>query len=344
MFIYIDESGSFAYPKVPQHSYACAGALTVPERRHGAVLKGFKTLKRKWGLLSQEVKGSSLDEGQISQIIRLLASNDVKFHVCVVDLLHHPSKTLAFYKDDQARRLLANVTDKHHPDLIKQLEDIGVKLRNMPDQLFLQLLLMIELVNVQLHDIMFYFAQKDPPELSRFRWVADRKGIKKTTFEDLWQMLLPPFIQSRQFSNDFDYKIGTLKGGNYEYCSRFFKTIERWPDHLPEQSPGLRSKNNIDTMDISLVIKESFTLADSAEKQGLQLADIVTNALRRSISGNLQEQGWSDLGLLMFRWKNKTVRLVHFACGSEESPAIEDELLVKVTKAITHKAGHVLQC
>ena len=315
MFIYIDESGSFAYPKNHRHSYACGGALTIPDRSHSMVLKSFKTLTRKWGLVGQEIKGRSLCEAQVADVLRMLGRNNAKFHACVTDMLDNPPDALAARKEDQAKRLLANLTERHHPNLVRQLREAAVKMHALADQLFLQLCIMVELVNSQLRDAMIYFAKVDPPELGRFRWIIDRKGRKETIYEELWRTLLTPFIQGRQFSDNFNDRIIFLEGGDYSHCARFFRTIDKWPEHLPERSPGLRRKTQIEVADISVVLRESFTLANSAEHPGLQLADIVTNALRRAMMGNLQELGWSDLGNLMFRWKDKSIRLVHFGDG-----------------------------
>jgi hypothetical protein len=308
------------------------------ERGHRAVLKGFKTLRRKWGRLGQEIKGRELDERQVAQVIQLLIGNNVKFHACVTDLFHYSPESVASRKDEQARRLFAHITDRHQPSLVRQIQDAADNIQGMPDQLFIQLCMMMELINAQLHDAVIYFAHKDPLELRSFHWVADRKGREKTTYETLWQNLLPAVIQGRQFSNDFYDQIRLLPGGNYDYFSRFCKMIERWPDHLPEQSPGLRDRKNVDVIQIDQILRESFTLADSAEKTGLQLADIVTNALRRAMMGNLQPTGWAELGTLMFRWNKTSVRLLHFG-GERPSFQMDDNYAARVIITITQKAG-----
>jgi hypothetical protein len=46
LYIYIDESGNFAHSKGCSHSLSCAGALTIPGRNHGKVLKSFGKLKK----------------------------------------------------------------------------------------------------------------------------------------------------------------------------------------------------------------------------------------------------------------------------------------------------------
>lgn len=43
---------------------------------------------------------------------------------------------------------------------------------------------------------------------------------------------------------------------------------------------------------------------------GLELADIVTNCLRRSLVGNLREEGWLPLRDLMINRRDTTVRPV----------------------------------
>jgi hypothetical protein len=342
MFIYIDESGTFAHAAENRHSYACVGALTVPERSHRTLLKGFKRLKRLWGRQGQEIKGRELDEKKVAGILMLLLENGTKFHACATDMLYNRAPTVGVIKDEQANQLLANITDQHHPNLVEQLVEVGNKIRNLPDQLFIQLCLMIELINAHLHDVIIFFAGEDPTELRSFHWVADRKNKSKTTYEDLWHTLLAPVIQGQQFSSDFYKKIVFLNGGNYEYFKRYVKRVKKWPDYLPEQSPGLRSKTDIEVVDIGPILKESFTLADSAEKQGLQLADVVTNALRRAMMGNLQFDGWSELGRLMFKWKNKSIRLIHFGETNQPSIKTNDPLCSKVIMAITRRAGFVI--
>jgi hypothetical protein len=338
MFIYIDESGTFAAPRSQKHSYTCAGALTISERRHSAVLKSFKTLKRGWGLKCLEVKGRDLNEPQIAQVIKMLVENNVKFHACATDMLLNSPQVVFSWKADLISRLSANLTDRHHPELVQQVTNTANAIRSMPDQLFLQLVVMIELVNSHLHDMMIHFAQQDPPELGKFRWIVDRKDKKITEYENTWRTLLPPCIKSRQSSDGPHNWIRFIPGGNYGHFKRFCKRIDKWPDHLPAQSPGLRERTGIEVMDINLVLHESFMFAGSTEKPGLQLADIITNALRRAMMGHLQHQGWSELGRLMFKWRSGCVRLLHFGNGT--LPVDDD--CARVLTRIAERAGFVV--
>lgn len=342
MFIYIDESGSFSHPQRDEHAYACAGALTLPERTHGKILKTFKTLCRRWGRTGEEVKGRELDEKQVRQVIEMLVACRAKFHACVTDMALTTKELLDIRKKVQAEHLLANITDQHHPNLVRQLRDLGERLREMPDQLFVQLCVMTQLINAHLHDAMIFFANDAPEELISFRWVVDRKNDKETSYEATWRTLLTPFIHGRQFSDHFEDKIFFLKGGNYEYCARFFQRLDQWPDHLPEQKPGLREKTGIHVVDIRPILQESFSLRDSHSCLGLQLADVVTNALRRALIGNLQPEGWSDMGRLMIRWEGQCVKVVHFGDGHQKPAPLDDEYAARVIMRINDRAGFVL--
>jgi hypothetical protein len=51
-------------------------------------------------------------------------------------------------------------------------------------------------------------------------------------------------------------------------------------------------------LDLGLVIKESFTFSSEAKPE-LELVDIITNATRRALRGNLQRKGWGRIPQLM---------------------------------------------
>jgi len=342
MFIYIDESGNFSRPRHGDHAYSCAGALTISERKHGEVLKSFKTLKRRWGRVGDEVKGRELDEHQTSQVIGMLVSNRVKFHACVTDTLLNTHEMLASRKVGQAELLLAGTSDQIHSNFIKEFSAIGKNLCEMSDQLFVQLNVMIQLINAHLHDVMIHYAKFSPKELGAFRWVVDQKNDRETKYEAVWKSLLPAFIHGQQFYGAFDEKIVLLEGGNYDYFDRFRRKLNKWPSHLPEPRPGIRNDTNIDVADIYPILRESFLLGDSSLHLGLQLADIVTNALRRAIVGNLQESGWCELGRLMFKWKGCPVQFVHFDDGTGKDIELNDAYAVSVANKISENAGFVL--
>ncbi|MCX6354162.1 MAG: DUF3800 domain-containing protein [Candidatus Aureabacteria bacterium] len=342
MFIYIDESGSFAHSQKPKRSYSCVGALTIPEIVRSSVYKGFKKLQRNWGLEGREIKGRELNEGQVAQTINLLLEYGVKFHVCVTDMYYNPTRIVAISKDEQARRLLVNLTDQHHPDLVAEMKEMSERLKALPDQLYIQLAMMTELVHYQLRDMLIYLALKIPKELKNFHWTIDRKGKELTIYEELWKDLVCGFIQGRQVEHR-GICIACVDKGNYKYFRKFCGIVSTWPEHLPDSGSGLREKSNIPIINIKKIMQESFTLADSRSEIGLQLADIITNALRRAIIGNLQRKGWEELGRLMFRWGNSAVNLMHFDYGNRGTFPVVDLFGREVITAIDGKARFITE-
>ena len=183
MFIYIDESGTFAHPNGGGHSYACAGALTIPGRFHDQILKSFSDLKSGWHCRAP--KGKDLTEAQVAGVVDVLLAGKARLHVCATDMVYNTPDAIAARKRQQADRLMANITHEHKPTLVQQLRDCQEKINSLSDQLFVQMCVMTVLVTKHLQDAVIHYALSDPPELGEFRWIVDRKDKAKTTYENL---------------------------------------------------------------------------------------------------------------------------------------------------------------
>ncbi|MGR3174862.1 MAG: DUF3800 domain-containing protein [Candidatus Scalindua sp.] len=342
MFIYIDESGTFAYPQRGGHSYACAGALTIPDRFHDKALKLFKRCKSAWNCVGEEPKGSHLAEDQVAEVIDLLLICRARFHVCATDMTYNSPDAVATRKTEQADRLLANITPQHNPALVAQFKDYQLKMNALSNQLFVQLCVMTTLVIRHLQDIVVYYALTDPPELGQFRWNVDRKDNTKTTYEDIWGTLLWQFIQGVQVTHNPRDWIVCIEGGDYSHFEKYCDRIDKWPRHLHMRRPEMREAKGVDVINISKILRDSFVFGDSASTPGLQLCDIVTNAFRRAISGRLQYGGWKDLGRLMFRRDNQSACFVQLEDETKPSISIEENPCAEVVMAMTRVAGDPL--
>jgi hypothetical protein len=64
-------------------------------------------------------------------------------------------------------------------------------------------------------------------------------------------------------------------------------------------------------MNLRKMLSERFSFGDSQHSAGLQLADIVVNAYRRAIVGNLGIAGWKRLGKLLLRFENRAAELIY---------------------------------
>jgi len=283
-----------------------------------------------------------LNEGHVRSLVSLLNEYDVKFHVCLTDMSYTSNDFMLKRKMIQADKLFEHITDNHHPDLVSELKVIADQIRLMPDQLFAQMFVMIELINVVLRDSLLYYPFSDPSALSDFRWIVDHKNDKETNYEYVWKTMLPAFIQSRQFRNSLEEKIFCIKEGNYDFCERFVERISEWPSHLPKTSEKESNDDKIEVFKLHEILKESFTLADSEKNLGLQIADIVTNAFRRAITGNLQKSGWDLIGNLMFKWGEAPFKFFHFGEPVPVHQKVQDERFIKVYHVLSSSAKSII--
>ena len=133
MHIYIDESGIFRNPANQDNIASCIAALAVPTTKKKELFREFKRLTRGWGDKNGEVKGRTLDEGSIASVIDLLQKFDVLLQLVMIDLGLHTEDEITRFKEEQARKITEHITDAHHPDVIKQMNEIQAAFANMPN-------------------------------------------------------------------------------------------------------------------------------------------------------------------------------------------------------------------
>src|SRR5665213_3645846 len=121
------------------------------------------------------------------------------------------------HRDEQAGKLLVNLTSQHQPSLVAQVTEVADVLKSLSAPQFLQFVAMNEAVIAVCKTQMMYFAQTGPSELGNFRWRIDAKDKAQTDPEKIWNLLLPAFIEGRSFREP---EI-RLIGADYSHFSRF---------------------------------------------------------------------------------------------------------------------------
>ena len=296
MYIYIDESGIFTNPSGKEKAISCVAALVIPEQYQKYIFKRFKHLKVSWGIGSGEPKGSKLDEEQIAYVISILNDYDVFVTACGIDIGVHTDAQITAHKQMQAANTTKHVTPEHHPNLVRQLEELKDRYLKLPNQLYSQSVLLTVLVISVIRIATLYYCQRDSFALSHFRWVIDAKADSLTNYEDLWSTVVMPFCESESLSRPMVF----LEGGDYYWFDRSFRVdIKVAPKHLQPFRKKERQNEPFNPFDAKKVLSEYRSFESSKENLGLQLADIIVNAIRRALHGNLQVTGWGDLGRLM---------------------------------------------
>lgn len=103
-------------------------------------------LRDAWPNSGIEIKGSTLNEVQAAQIVDLACQYNVLVNYLAVDMATHDDRVMDDFKMRQADAITAHLTAEHNPDIVAQLQQQASRVRAMPNQLFLQAFLTIELV------------------------------------------------------------------------------------------------------------------------------------------------------------------------------------------------------
>jgi len=268
----------------------------VPEAGQKAVTSRFVCLKRRWGVTTPEIKGSKLDEIQMEEAIDLLIGCGCLFFVVATEMSVNDESAVKVYQRDQADEFTRRLTDDAHPELRTQLTGIQATFGQMAPQLFIQAVLLTDLVKKIIDVATLHFAMTSPKEAGAFQWVIDRKDVTKTKYEAAWELIAGGVIQGRYL----DSSGAMAMEGDYSHFERFFTEDQKWPAYMPpprSRYPHRRGK----ILNLSKILGESFTFADSAATPGLQLADIVTNGFRRAMMGRLHPKAYCRMGKLMVR-------------------------------------------
>ena len=296
MKIFVDESGSFVIPQDRRCSVSCVSALLIPDNLCSKIYSGFEDLKGQWGAEGREVKGRELEEIQISTVIKFLNDFDVIFETFAIDMGLELEEEVRSHRDEQAEKVMENITPQHLPELVESLKEAQSRIRNLPSQLYIESALLTSLIWKVLQDMTLYYAQRLPECLGSFQWRIDAKDKTLTEYEGLWRDTIRPVLVgiSQKTPNVM------LRGADYrwflEFCAE--PTTSNVSCHF----------------DVGKVLKD-LAFEQSTSNLGLQLVDILCNAVRRAMNGRLGRLGWELLGCLCVQGQKdeSVVRMVRLS-------------------------------
>jgi len=293
MHIFIDESGSFGGVGQDGPAVSAVGALILADASMPKLFRRYERLrvnlpKNKAG----EVKGSKLDERQVAAVIDLLRRNGAIFRPALIDMADHAAADIAAHRAKRIESLGANLTEEHQPELRAGVADLQARMAAFPDPLYVQMVLTIDMLRHVMEEMVNYHAQRNPKALAQFHWVVDAKQPTQVTdWEDWWSRTIVIWLQAISLAKPGAF----FSEGDYRYFERF--RFRELPAYIAEEARRLGVKST-QGIDLGMMFTESFRFS-SAIEPGLELVDIVTNALRRAMVGNLAEAGWLPLRTLM---------------------------------------------
>lgn len=281
MHVFIDESGSFSgFESNNPGSLSAVGALSIPDSGLPKLLAKYQKLRQRLPKEDGEVKGRGLSENDIADVVEVLRRNGAILEVSVTDVGAHSKAGIAKYRDELADYMEAK-KPKFNAEAQKDVASAVRQIRLTSPQLFLQSIVTMDVLQRVIEYIPLYFVQRQPKELGSFKWIVDSKDRNKTTdWEKWWSTYCQGVLAARSIRRPG----AEIAGADYSYFRNSYGTI-----YYGEE-----------VTDLKLLFSDFFFSAES--EFGLELVDIVTNAARRALTGNLTKLGWEGLpGLMIHR-------------------------------------------
>jgi hypothetical protein len=291
--IFVDESGLFANLGSRPHSVSCIVALVVPEAVLEAVLREFASIESDWADLPGELKGSKLSERRMARLITMLGNHDVVVVMVAIDMGLHPEEGITGHKLEQKARFTRKLPPECSEKLRRSAEKWGDRVAALPNQLYVQAVLMIEVAKTVIQTATFYYSQTAPATLGAFSWRIDAKDRRPTEYEEVWSFIVKPALQSASLQEPVIF----YTEGDYGAFATFDNPDQECPpdylkDHVSKPDAVFSS------FALNRIMDTDRTFADSRTDPGLRIADVLANGCQRACNGWLAERGWNRLGYL----------------------------------------------
>jgi hypothetical protein len=197
MYVFIDEAGPFLIPPASKPNViSSVAAVVIPDPMLVGLFRRFRRLTRSWRDERGEIKGSKLDEVQVATILKALRRDDVLVFAACIDMGLHTKAGIAKHKEQQAL-LIDRAAQGDHPNRRPYWEETAAGLRRMSLQLYVQAVLMTEVMAQVLNDSWLYYQQRVPSTLRTFVCRIDAKNLSLTPAEDTWLKLVSSMLQTR---------------------------------------------------------------------------------------------------------------------------------------------------
>jgi hypothetical protein len=229
------------------------------------------------------VKGRLLNEEQIDKVVTLLARNEVLFEITALDLGMHTEAAVLAYKQKHGEGMLAKVPDFQEA-VRAEVEQASRHILETSVPLYLQALTNFEVLHHLIGHMKMFYSQRRPAELGAFSWIVDGKDpLSVTKWEKWWSH----YAQGALATMSKSRPAPRLDGADYSFYDRF----------------SMIGADGEKGTDLKLLLKDiKFSRETEA---GLEFVDILSNAIRRTLTGNLQRDGWKNIHRLMVH-RNET--------------------------------------
>ncbi len=324
MNIYIDESGSFVNASTVG-AWNAVAALAVPKAADEKIDQLLAQLRISNGHeAGKETKLNDLTEDTYIQFIGNLADlNTVVFSTATDAGLNTTDRVLE-HQQHQVEEILRHIDKIEYEGGRQGVLLVASQLGKLSPQLYVQLLCQINLMFDVVSRVVTYYVQRDPGTLAAFRWRIDQKNISRTDFEDAFEKLSPPLLQTRSLSEP----LLMVNGFDYSSLSQYEFENGKMPDYLKEVY-GIEVGSGIN---IQKLIRGNIKFMDSQDSPGIQAVDLVVSGIRRCLRRQFSDndKAASTLGRLMLQAKRNAPPLNLISFANDRPVTIEAARLVRM--------------
>ena len=270
-------------------SLSVVGALAIPDGKLDFIKQKYAKIRTLLPVENGEVKGRLLNEKQVSDVVTMLARNEVLFELTALYLGFHKESDIIAYKQKHTEGMLARVGLFREPDR-QQIDWACHQISATSLPLYLQAITTFEVLHSIINRVPLYFAQRQPHELASFRWIIDGKEPNKVTN---WEMWWSWYARGALANMSRRRPAPLLEGADYSFYDKFRRKID--------------GETELAT-DVALLMAD--LRFSAAVEPGLELADIVVNATRRALVGSLGEAGWCGIPRLMIHRREPYIQFI----------------------------------
>jgi len=198
----------------------------------------------------------------------------------VTDAGQNDLADIRLHQKEQASKIRANVPRMFYEEGKQGVRLLADQLDDLSPQLYVQLHCQVNMIFDIIGRALLYFVQRDPITLRRFKWRIDQKNTSKTVFEDAFERVAPPLLQSRSLEKP----LIMLEGANYRALAPFEYKKGEVPSYLTEAT-GIEIEHGLN---IGKVLRKDCAFEDSQNSEGIQIVDLLASGIRRCLRNGFE--------------------------------------------------------
>ena len=306
-------------------AWNAVAALAVSEKAEEKIEQHLDQLKKSNGFdPGIEVKLKDLTEESYFQFIENLAKLNIVVFSTATDSGLNTIDRVIEHQQGQVVEILRHIDKMKYEGGRQGVQLVSSQLVKLSPQLYVQLLCQVNLMFDLVSRAITYYAQREPVALAEFRWRIDQKNISRTDFEDAFEKLSPPLLQTRSISEP----LIMVNGFDYSGLSQYEFEDGKMPEYLKEVY-GVESQSGLN---IQKIIRGNIKFMDSKDSPGIQAVDLVVSGIRRCLrrlfSDN--EKAAFMLGQLMLQEKHNAPPLSLISFANEQPLPLKVARLVRI--------------